>query len=76
MDRQNHQKGTDLRKSYDKNGGDKETRTPDPLLAKQMLYQLSYIPIKISLLSRHRRSEFVKFKSVVLLAPLKIATWE
>ena len=26
------------------NGGDKETRTPDPLLAKQMLYQLSYIP--------------------------------
>ncbi len=27
-----------------KNGGDKETRTPDPLLAKQMLYQLSYIP--------------------------------
>ena len=28
----------------DLNGGDKETRTPDPLLAKQMLYQLSYIP--------------------------------
>ncbi len=28
------------------NGGDKEARTPDPLLAKQMLYQLSYIPEK------------------------------
>ena len=27
-----------------RSGGDKETRTPDPLLAKQMLYQLSYIP--------------------------------
>ena len=24
--------------------GDEGTRTPDPLLAKQMLYQLSYIP--------------------------------
>jgi hypothetical protein len=26
-------------------GGDEETRTPDPLLAKEMLYQLSYAPI-------------------------------
>jgi hypothetical protein len=25
-------------------GGDEGTRTPDPLLAKQVLYQLSYIP--------------------------------
>ena len=24
--------------------GDKEIRTPDPLLAKQVLYQLSYTP--------------------------------
>ena len=24
-------------------GGDEETRTPDPLLAKEMLYQLSYV---------------------------------
>ena len=24
--------------------GDEETRTPDPLLAKEVLYQLSYIP--------------------------------
>ncbi len=30
-------------------GGDEETRTPDPLLAKEMLYQLSYVP---SLLER------------------------
>ncbi len=28
----------------DKNGGDKRVRTADPLLAKQVLYQLSYIP--------------------------------
>jgi hypothetical protein len=27
-----------------KNGGDKRVRTADPLLAKQVLYQLSYIP--------------------------------
>ncbi len=26
------------------NGGGKETRTPDPLHAMQMLYQLSYTP--------------------------------
>ena len=26
--------------------GDKEIRTPDPLLAKQVLYQLSYTPSK------------------------------
>ena len=25
-------------------GGDEETRTPDPLLAKEMLFQLSYAP--------------------------------
>ncbi len=27
-----------------KGSGDKEIRTPDPLLAKQVLYQLSYTP--------------------------------
>ena len=26
-------------------GGDEETRTPDPLLAKEMLCQLSYVPL-------------------------------
>ena len=25
-------------------GGDEEARTPDPLLAKEVLYQLSYVP--------------------------------
>ena len=33
-------------------GGDEETRTPDPLHAKQVLYQLSYIPTFLLLLSR------------------------
>ena len=28
-------------------GGDEETRTPDPLLAKEMLFQLSYVPSPI-----------------------------
>ncbi len=27
------------------NGGDEESRTPDPLLARQVLSQLSYAPI-------------------------------
>ena len=30
-------------------GGGKEVRTPDPLLAKQVLSQLSYTPIRLSL---------------------------
>jgi hypothetical protein len=29
-------------------GGDEETRTPDPLLAKEMLFQLSYVPLPTS----------------------------
>ncbi len=28
-----------------RDGGDEETRTPDPLLAKEMLFQLSYVPL-------------------------------
>ena len=30
-------------------GGDEEDRTPDPLLAKQVLSQLSYTPARLSL---------------------------
>ena len=33
-----------LRDGRFRRGGDEETRTPDPLHAKQVLYQLSYIP--------------------------------
>jgi hypothetical protein len=32
------------RAGTEERGGDEETRTPDPLLAKEMLYQLSYVP--------------------------------
>ena len=28
-------------------GGDEETRTPDPLLAKEMLFRLSYVPSRV-----------------------------
>ena len=31
------------------NGGDEEIRTPDPLLARQVLSQLSYAPIMVHL---------------------------
>lgn len=32
------------RRCVDPSGGDEETRTPDFLLAKEALYQLSYVP--------------------------------
>ena len=35
----------DVRWRSDGGGGDEETRTPDPLLAKEMLFQLSYVPL-------------------------------
>jgi hypothetical protein len=35
-------------------GGDEETRTPDPLLAKEMLFQLSYAPSKARLFTERR----------------------
>ncbi len=31
--------------AFAKNGGDEEDRTPDPLRARQVLSQLSYVPI-------------------------------
>ena len=31
----------------DGDGGDEETRTPDPLLAKETLCQLSYVPVPV-----------------------------
>ena len=34
-----------LRLELSRSGGDEETRTPDPLLAKEMLCQLSYVPL-------------------------------
>jgi hypothetical protein len=37
-------RASDLARYQDSNGGAKGTRTPDPLLAKQVLYQLSYSP--------------------------------
>ena len=36
--------------SHEVSGGDEESRTPDPLLARQMLSQLSYTPIASSLI--------------------------
>ena len=33
------------RRARARGGGDEETRTPDPLLAKEMLCQLSYVPV-------------------------------
>ena len=39
----------DLVRSLSPFGGDEEDRTPDPLLAKQVLSQLSYTPTRLSL---------------------------
>ena len=39
----------DLVRSLSPFGGDEEDRTPDPLLAKQVLSQLSYTPARLCL---------------------------
>jgi hypothetical protein len=36
-------------------GGDERTRTADPLLAKQVLYQLSYVPVALTIPIRRNR---------------------
>ena len=46
------------------NGGDEENRTPDPLLARQVLSQLSYAPASV----------FVRFYNVVGLSGLEPLT--
>jgi hypothetical protein len=38
----------------DADGGDEGIRTPDPLLAKQVLFQLSYAPIRCAASKRSR----------------------
>jgi hypothetical protein len=38
-----------VRGLHERSGGDEETRTPDPLLAKEMLCQLSYVPVTCAL---------------------------
>ena len=51
-------------------GGDEENRTPDPLLARQVLSQLSYAPIMVSrdysLKTRQYRTSCLDLKSQML----------
>jgi hypothetical protein len=42
------------RRRVNMSGGDEGTRTPDPLLAKEVLSQLSYIPDEAMLSDRRR----------------------
>ena len=37
-----------------KNGGGKRARTADPLRARQVLYQLSYVPVKWAILDSNQ----------------------
>ena len=39
--------------------GDKEIRTPDPLLARQVLSQLSYTPTLLSNMRSFKKSRFI-----------------
>ena len=51
-----------------KGGGDEENRTPDPLLARQVLSQLSYAPTVFDHLPRHV-TDFIRVcdKSMIYL---------
>ena len=50
-------------------GGGKEVRTPDPLLAKQVLSQLSYTPITIRYWSSTRLRRYLGY----LLSPRQLS---
>ena len=65
-------------------GGGKEVRTPDPLLAKQVLSQLSYTPDKVVGLGRLElptsrlsgvRSNHLSYKPLNLPPDIKEDTW-
>ena len=48
-------------------GGDKRTRTVDPLLAKQVLYQLSYTPKKKGVYLKKTKEAFkIKQRKTVI----------
>ena len=47
--------------SAESNGGAEEDRTPDPLLAKQVLSQLSYSPLKMASRLRSRSLDIVVY---------------
>ena len=54
-----------------KDGGRGETRTPDPLLAKQVLCQLSYTPnLELALILKHlHNSENLILRFLVITVP-------
>ena len=56
--RRRHGQGAASRRTrprrWQRSGGDEGTRTPDPLLAKEVLSQLSYIPIAVGMVPPRR----------------------
>ena len=57
------------------NGGDEEIRTPDPLLARQVLSQLSYAPMSgYALVSIIHSEESVIFLKLYLCLALFVCT--
>ena len=47
-------------------GGDKRDRTADPLLAKQVLSQLSYTPISLRVRTLKIKQRFLYFRNLTL----------
>jgi hypothetical protein len=48
-------------------GGDEETRTPDPLLAKEMLFQLSYVPLLVDSETRNGGRFWTRTRDLCLI---------
>ena len=53
-------------------GGDEENRTPDPLLARQVLSQLSYAPIRPLSSCRLESSDLSRFDKVLRMSLLHV----
>ena len=57
-----------------KSNGDEENRTPDFLLAKQALYQLSYIPLVLSIPYNYYGNGWLSLPEILLFGRTWIRT--
>ena len=66
-----HEESTEAERRRMTNGGAEGIQTPDPLIANQMLYQLSYSPIRVRVMMRMIPDSFEQWSRSVDFAALE-----